>query len=35
MLGKIVNGALITPTENERKKIIITNPSEEILKVMG
>lgn len=32
MLGKIVNGALIVPSENEFKKIIITNPSIESLK---
>ena len=33
MIGKIIEGVLITPTENEKKKIIITNPSDEILKL--
>ena len=32
MLGKLVDGNLIRPSENERKKIIITNPSIESLK---
>lgn len=32
MLGKLVNGILITPNEMEKKKIIITNPSDESLK---
>ena len=32
MLGKLIDGTLITPSEMERKKIIITNPSEESLK---
>ena len=36
MLGKIVNGIFITPSEDEFKKITITNPSEEQLKfIMG
>lgn len=36
MLGKLVNGQLIVPTENEFKKIIIVNPTESQLKsVMG
>ena len=36
MIGKIVNGVLITPTENEFKKIVVTNPTETQLKqVMG
>ena len=36
MLGKLVNGRLIQPSANERKKIVITNPSDELLKfVMG
>ena len=36
MLGKRVNGVLVTPSESEFKKIVITNPSEELLKfVMG
>ena len=32
MLGKLVDGNLIKPSENEFKKIIITNPSIESLK---
>ena len=32
MLGKLIDETLITPSEMERKKIIITNPSEESLK---
>ena len=32
MLGKLVNGVLITPSEYEKKKIVITNPSDEVLK---
>lgn len=32
MIGKLVDGALIVPNENELKKIIITNPSIESLK---
>lgn len=32
MLGKLVNGVLITPTEDEYKKIVIINPTEEQLK---
>lgn len=32
MIGKLVNGVLITPSKNELKKIIITNPSIESLK---
>jgi hypothetical protein len=36
MLGKLVNGVLITPSENEFKKIVVTNPTEAQLKqVMG
>lgn len=33
MIGKLIEGVLMTPSENERKKIIITNPSDEILKL--
>lgn len=33
MLGKLINGVLITPSENERKKIVIANPTDDILKV--
>ena len=32
MIGKLVNGVLIRPTEHERRGIIITNPSDESLK---
>ena len=32
MLAKVVNGRLVVPTEAERQKIVITNPSEESLK---
>lgn len=32
MLGKLVDGNLIRPSQNEFKKIIITNPSIESLK---
>ena len=36
MLGKLVNGNLIQPTENERRKIVIANPTDEQLKfIMG
>lgn len=36
MLGKLINGALVEPSENERKKIVIANPTDEMLKfVMG
>lgn len=36
MLGKIIDGVLITPSENEKKKIIISNPTNEQLKlIMG
>ena len=36
MLGKLVNGVLITPSEYEKKKIVITNPRDEVLKfVLG
>lgn len=34
MLGKIVNGTLITPSDNERQKLIIANPTDEILKLV-
>ena len=32
MLAKVVNGRLVTPSEAERQKIVITNPTEESLK---
>ena len=36
MLGKLIDGVLITPSANERRKIVITNPTDKILKsVMG
>lgn len=36
MIGKIINGILTEPTEGERKKIVIANPTDEMLKyVMG
>ncbi len=36
MLGKIIDGALVTPSANELKKIVICNPTEEQLKlIMG
>ena len=36
MLGKLVNGRLIQPSVNERKKIVITNPTDKVLKlIMG
>lgn len=36
MLGKIINGVLVTPSANELKKVVVTNPTEEQLKfIMG
>lgn len=36
MLGKIINGVLVTPSASELKKVVITNPTEELLKfIMG
>lgn len=36
MIGKIINGQLYYPTEDEQQKIIVSNPTEDILKyVMG
>ena len=32
MLGKVVNGRLVIPSEAERQKIVIANPSDESLK---
>ena len=32
MLGKVVNGRLVTPSESERQKIVIANPTDESLK---
>ena len=34
MIGKIVNGAFITPSPNERKKVVVTNPTDEQLKFL-
>ena len=31
-IGKVVNGVVMTPSENEKKKIISANPDKEILK---
>ena len=36
MIGKIINGQLYYPTEDGQQKIIVSNPTEDILKyVMG
>lgn len=36
MIGKIVNDKLTKPSEYEKKKLVITNPSDDILKfVLG
>ncbi len=32
MLGKLINGELVTPSDKEREKIVITSPTEAILK---
>ena len=32
MLAKVVNGRLVTPSESERQKIVIANPTDESLK---
>ena len=32
MLGKIINGKLVTPTAANYKKVVITNPTDEDLK---
>lgn len=32
MLGKIVNGELVTPSDKEKEKIIVTSPTDEMLK---
>lgn len=34
MIGKIVNGAFITPSPNERKKVVVVNPTDEQLKFL-
>ena len=33
-IGKVVDGLLITPTENEYKKIVLTNPTKEQMKYL-
>lgn len=33
MIGKIINGMLTEPTEGEHRKIVIANPTEELLKL--
>lgn len=36
MIGKIIDGAFVTPSANERAKIVITNPTDDVLKyIMG
>lgn len=36
MLGKLMDGVLVTPSENELKKVVITNPTEEqLMFIMG
>lgn len=36
MIGKIIDGVFISPSETERLKIVITNPTDDVLKyVMG
>ena len=32
MLGKLVNGELITPSDKEKEKIVITRPTDDMLK---
>lgn len=32
MLGKLINGELVTPSDKEREKIVITSPTDEMLK---
>lgn len=32
-IGKVVNDVVVTPTENEKKKAVVTNPDKETLKV--
>lgn len=33
MIGKIIDGVLVEPSENERQKIVVTNPTDEMLKM--
>ena len=32
MLGKLINGELVTPSDKEMEKIVITSPTDEMLK---
>ena len=32
MLGKLINGNLVTPSDKEKEKIIVTSPTDEMLK---
>lgn len=32
MLGKIVNGMLVRPTKDEKKKLVVTNPTDDVLR---
>lgn len=32
MLGKLIEGKLITPSDKEKEKIVITSPTDEMLK---
>lgn len=32
MLGKLINGELITPSDKEKEKLVVTSPTDEILK---
>lgn len=32
MLGKLINGELVTPSDKEKEKIVITSPTDEMLK---
>ena len=32
MLGKLINKKLVTPSDKEKEKIVITNPTDKILK---
>ena len=33
-IGKVVNNVVVTPSENEKKKVVSTNPDNEILKAI-
>ena len=32
MLGKLINGELVSPSDKEKEKIVITSPTDEMLK---